>query len=258
MVSWRSANSVTLPQRWGPSRARSSRVRPYKKTIPACSLCGTIGHRPSACPRPTPGRCTRYGTQVQVTPDGLAQHECNPTCLLCSGTHETGARGYPGKYRKSAPPLTPNSLHRRKRACKRLPKPSLDRLSTRWRPHRRPPLFTARRLSWHHLRTKRRTPYRNGAEPSFNRAHLHYHKTLVGALFNVFIFSSSQEGSEPDKASSTSQQEPFVTGARCKPPAGSVHPVNTYKGRSTPRTGHTGQLTGPGRLQAHLGRQGHR
>ncbi|KAH7965529.1 hypothetical protein HPB49_008681 [Dermacentor silvarum] len=60
-------------------------VCPYKKTIPACSLCGTIGHRPSACPRPTPGRCTRCGTQVQVTSEGLAKHECNPTCLLCSG-----------------------------------------------------------------------------------------------------------------------------------------------------------------------------
>ncbi|KAH7933765.1 hypothetical protein HPB49_016966 [Dermacentor silvarum] len=81
-------------------------VRPYKKTIPACSLCGTIGHRPSACPRPTPGRCTRCGTQVQVTPEGLAEHECNPTCLLCSGPHETGARGCPGKYRKPTPPST--------------------------------------------------------------------------------------------------------------------------------------------------------
>ncbi|KAH6936564.1 hypothetical protein HPB50_019174 [Hyalomma asiaticum] len=80
-------------------------VRHYKKT-PACTLCGTIGHRPSACPRPTPGRCTRCGTQVQVTPQGLAQHECNPTCLLCSGTHETGARGCLGKYRKPAPPST--------------------------------------------------------------------------------------------------------------------------------------------------------
>ncbi|KAH7937246.1 hypothetical protein HPB49_009517 [Dermacentor silvarum] len=81
-------------------------VRPYKKTIPACSLCGTIGHRPSACPRPTPGRCTRCGTQVQVTSEGLAEHECNPTCLLCSGPHETGARGCPGKYRKPTPPST--------------------------------------------------------------------------------------------------------------------------------------------------------
>ncbi|KAH7965786.1 hypothetical protein HPB49_010971 [Dermacentor silvarum] len=81
-------------------------VRPYKKTIMACFLCGTIGHRPSACPRPTPGRCTRCGIQVQVTSEGLAEHECNPTCLLCSGPHETGARGGPGKYRKRTPPST--------------------------------------------------------------------------------------------------------------------------------------------------------
>ncbi|KAH7962048.1 hypothetical protein HPB52_014052 [Rhipicephalus sanguineus] len=33
-------------------------VRPYKKTIPACSVWGTTGHRPSVNPRPTPGRCT--------------------------------------------------------------------------------------------------------------------------------------------------------------------------------------------------------
>ncbi|KAH7973886.1 hypothetical protein HPB49_006411 [Dermacentor silvarum] len=81
-------------------------VRPYKKTIPACSLCSNIGHRPSACPRPTPGSCTRCGTQAQVTPEGLAQHECNSTCLLCSGPHETGVRGCPGKYRKPTSPST--------------------------------------------------------------------------------------------------------------------------------------------------------
>ncbi|KAH7979144.1 hypothetical protein HPB49_008407 [Dermacentor silvarum] len=37
-------------------------VHPYKKTIPACFLCGTIGHRPSASPPPTPGRCARCGS----------------------------------------------------------------------------------------------------------------------------------------------------------------------------------------------------
>ncbi|KAH7941977.1 hypothetical protein HPB49_019090 [Dermacentor silvarum] len=82
-------------------------VRPYKKAVPACFLCGNIGHRPSAGPLPTPGRCTRWDTQVQVTPEGLAQHEFNATCLLCAGPHQTSSRGYPGKYRKPTQPSTP-------------------------------------------------------------------------------------------------------------------------------------------------------
>ncbi|KAH8029056.1 hypothetical protein HPB51_022224 [Rhipicephalus microplus] len=45
--------------------------------------------------------------------------------------------------------------------------------------------------------------------------------------------------------SSTSQQEPFVTGAHCKLPAFRIHPVYTYKGSSTTRPCHTGKLTYP-------------
>ncbi|KAH7985480.1 hypothetical protein HPB49_026395 [Dermacentor silvarum] len=116
-------------------------VRPYKKTIPACSLCGTIGHRPSACPRPTPGRCTRCGTQVQVTSEGLAEHECNPTCLLCSGPHETrsGVQGNIGNLHHHRPR---SHLQPRHRARERLPNPSLDHVSRPRRTHRRPPQCT--------------------------------------------------------------------------------------------------------------------
>ncbi|KAH6942449.1 hypothetical protein HPB50_005761 [Hyalomma asiaticum] len=38
-------------------------VRLYKKTVPACPLCGTVGHRADTCPRPQPGRCTSCGVE---------------------------------------------------------------------------------------------------------------------------------------------------------------------------------------------------
>ncbi|KAH6919377.1 hypothetical protein HPB50_029638 [Hyalomma asiaticum] len=39
-------------------------VRLNKKTVPACPLCGTVGHRADTCPRPQPGRCTSCGVQL--------------------------------------------------------------------------------------------------------------------------------------------------------------------------------------------------
>ncbi|KAH7967009.1 hypothetical protein HPB49_021310 [Dermacentor silvarum] len=105
-------------------RCQVAYVRLYKKTVPVCSCCGTIGHRATACPSPKPGFCSRCGSQVPTTPEGLAQHDCQPRCILRTGPHETGARGCPGKYRKpikpsqlvsshpaSPPPRTPHQGH---------------------------------------------------------------------------------------------------------------------------------------------------
>ncbi|KAH7965300.1 hypothetical protein HPB49_006010 [Dermacentor silvarum] len=86
-------------------------VRLYRKTVPVCSCCGTIGHRATACPSPKPGFCSRCGSQVPATPEGFAQHDCQPRCILCTGPHETGARGCPGKYRKLIQPSQPVSSH---------------------------------------------------------------------------------------------------------------------------------------------------
>ncbi|KAH7965242.1 hypothetical protein HPB49_005002 [Dermacentor silvarum] len=89
----------------------------YKKTLPVCSCCGTIGHKSTACPSHKPGFCSRCGSQVPTTPECLAQRDCKPRCILCTGPHETGARGCPGhapltqpKYGsrfKAPPPATP-------------------------------------------------------------------------------------------------------------------------------------------------------
>ncbi|KAH7971675.1 hypothetical protein HPB52_002166 [Rhipicephalus sanguineus] len=76
-------------------------VHLYKKTVPACPLCGTVGHRADTYPRPQPGRCISCGVQVPAaTPDGPTEHQCVPSCLLCGGGHKTGAPGCTGRFRK--------------------------------------------------------------------------------------------------------------------------------------------------------------
>ncbi|KAH8025825.1 hypothetical protein HPB51_012147 [Rhipicephalus microplus] len=51
-------------------------VRLYKKTVPACPLCGTVGYRADTRPRLQPGRCTSCGVQVPAaTPDGPTEHQ---------------------------------------------------------------------------------------------------------------------------------------------------------------------------------------
>ncbi|KAH6924441.1 hypothetical protein HPB50_017521 [Hyalomma asiaticum] len=96
-------------------------VRLYKKTIPACHRCGTVGHRADICPRPQSGRCGRCGSQVATTPEGPAEHECTPRCLICGGSHLTGAAECRDKYRKPIKPRLPPSNTKRTSAPKGTP-----------------------------------------------------------------------------------------------------------------------------------------
>ncbi|KAH7940705.1 hypothetical protein HPB49_003742 [Dermacentor silvarum] len=79
-------------------------VRAYKKTIPACYRCGTIGHRVDNCPHPDDGRCGFCGQQVSITPAGLNEHECKPICMICGEAHLTGSAQCTGKFRKLCRP----------------------------------------------------------------------------------------------------------------------------------------------------------
>ncbi|KAH7965520.1 hypothetical protein HPB49_008531 [Dermacentor silvarum] len=42
-------------------------VREYKRTIPACYCCGTVGHRPELCPNPNDQRCDYCGQVEHLT-----------------------------------------------------------------------------------------------------------------------------------------------------------------------------------------------
>ncbi|KAH7944978.1 hypothetical protein HPB49_003786 [Dermacentor silvarum] len=61
-------------------------VREYKRTIPACYCCGTVGHRPELCPHPNDQRCGHCG---QV-----------PSCLVCGEEHLTGSPACKAKFRR--------------------------------------------------------------------------------------------------------------------------------------------------------------
>ncbi|KAH8034401.1 hypothetical protein HPB51_023649 [Rhipicephalus microplus] len=75
-------------------------VQKYRKTVPTCSRCGTIGHRNDVCPNPSapPNSCPSCGKSNV----NLADHECPTGCLLCNGPHTTGARECPKRFRPAS------------------------------------------------------------------------------------------------------------------------------------------------------------
>ncbi|KAH7933576.1 hypothetical protein HPB49_014031 [Dermacentor silvarum] len=49
-------------------------VQPYYRTIPACGLCGTVGHRADSCPNPANAKCGLCGQQAEVQPKVRAKY----------------------------------------------------------------------------------------------------------------------------------------------------------------------------------------
>ncbi|KAH7946828.1 hypothetical protein HPB52_004902 [Rhipicephalus sanguineus] len=89
-------------------------VRYYKKTVPACYRCGTVGHRLDACPNPDNRRCIHCSAKVDIAPDGPAEHECQPECLVCGENHFTSSAQCVGKFRKAWKPAAPQPQHGQK------------------------------------------------------------------------------------------------------------------------------------------------
>lgn len=75
-------------------------VQPYYRTIPACGLCGTVGHRADSCPNPANAKCGLCGQQAELVEGVRTPHECNPKCAVCGGSHATNSRECTAKYRQ--------------------------------------------------------------------------------------------------------------------------------------------------------------
>ncbi|KAL3247557.1 hypothetical protein MRX96_056985 [Rhipicephalus microplus] len=76
--------------------AENNPVQKYRKTVPTCSRCGTIGHRNDVCPNPSaPPKSSPSCGKSDVN---FADHECPTGCLLCNGPHKTGARECPKRF----------------------------------------------------------------------------------------------------------------------------------------------------------------
>ncbi|KAH8036802.1 hypothetical protein HPB51_005807 [Rhipicephalus microplus] len=86
-------------------------VRYYKKMVPACYRCGTVGHRPHACSNPDNQRCIPCGVKVELTLEGPAKHDCQPECLMRGENHFTGSAQCVGKFRKAWKPALPQRQH---------------------------------------------------------------------------------------------------------------------------------------------------
>ncbi|KAH7936989.1 hypothetical protein HPB49_006992 [Dermacentor silvarum] len=84
-------------------------VQPYYRTIPACLLCGTVGHRADSCPNPANAKCGLCGQQAQLVEGVRTRHECNPKCAVCGGSHATNSRECTAKYRKPQMPTPQQS-----------------------------------------------------------------------------------------------------------------------------------------------------
>ncbi|KAH6934385.1 hypothetical protein HPB50_023933 [Hyalomma asiaticum] len=74
-------------------------VRNYYKSIPACSLCGAVGHLADACPNLQPSTCGLLGLHAPLVEGVRAPHDCVPQCSVCSGAHATNSRDCAPKFR---------------------------------------------------------------------------------------------------------------------------------------------------------------
>ncbi|KAH6943475.1 hypothetical protein HPB50_021714 [Hyalomma asiaticum] len=79
-------------------------VREYKRTIPACYRCGTVGHRVELCRHPNEQRCGHCGQVVGATEEGMTPHDCKSSCLVCGEGHLTGSQACKARFRRLQQP----------------------------------------------------------------------------------------------------------------------------------------------------------
>ncbi|KAH8028966.1 hypothetical protein HPB51_021668 [Rhipicephalus microplus] len=81
---------------------------PFRNTVQFCRACGEVGHRTDVCPQPDSPVCHTCGMR---NPE--VNHNCTPTCAICTGNHITGDRSClkrlkPIRKQAAKPPKKPH------------------------------------------------------------------------------------------------------------------------------------------------------
>ncbi|XP_037574397.1 basic proline-rich protein [Dermacentor silvarum] len=198
-------------------------VQPYKKTVPACGWCGSVGHRPDSCPGPKPDLCGMCGKAVPLTDGARAPYECTPRCALCAGPHVTAGRCCKERYR-TPPPKSPTP-------------PPEGQAGPKKRERRRP-----------------RKPRKTGPRASLQRAQPPATKPTPPPHPDAGAIGPSLRGQTPDGPATRKSTTRQVSPASPKPHPPSPEPKPTAKGESLvghPRPARTpGEWRGRGSLSA--------
>ncbi|XP_075741755.1 uncharacterized protein LOC142792466 [Rhipicephalus microplus] len=75
-------------------------VRKYKRPIPACYRCGTVGHRVELCPHLNDQCCGHCGQVVGASEEEMALYECKPSCLVCGEGHLTVSQACKARFHR--------------------------------------------------------------------------------------------------------------------------------------------------------------
>ncbi|KAH8023103.1 hypothetical protein HPB51_010887 [Rhipicephalus microplus] len=78
---------TTPGQRLRYGRGGEKECIPFRNTVQFCRACGAVGHRTDVCPQPDSPVCHTCGMR---NPE--VNHNCTPTCAICTGNHITGDR----------------------------------------------------------------------------------------------------------------------------------------------------------------------
>ncbi|KAH8030560.1 hypothetical protein HPB51_008921 [Rhipicephalus microplus] len=81
---------------------------PFRNTVQFCRACGAVGHSTDVCPQPDSPVCHTCGMR---NPE--VNHNCTPTCAICTGNHITGDRSClkrlkPIRKQAAKPPKKPH------------------------------------------------------------------------------------------------------------------------------------------------------
>ncbi|KAH7950327.1 hypothetical protein HPB49_022557 [Dermacentor silvarum] len=91
----RGGNLAPLTHLGSPSPGGRNRAHPNATlllVIPACGLCGAVGHRAYTCSNTQPNTCGFSGYQAPLVEEVRAPDVCVPRCLVRVGGHATNSR----------------------------------------------------------------------------------------------------------------------------------------------------------------------